>query len=858
MTRRRHVWAMVLALAAVALLWTASPQAATQDVSVPTPAEEIGFEPGAERQLADWEQIVGYFRTVDATSQRVELVELGRSPEGRLIVAAYISSQDNIARLPELLETQRLLTYMPEADDESSRWGGHKLFVLINCSIHSTEIGASQMAMGLLHRLATAEGQEAALIRERLVVILIPSPNPDGIEMVVQWYRRWLDTPYEGCQPPRLYERYAGHDNNRDWYALNLPETQVVNPWLSDVWFPPVTWDAHQMGRTGYRAFIPPFVDPPNPFIHPLVIEGIANAGHAMKSQALRDGFRGVADSSYFSLWWNGGFRTTANFKNSIGLLSELASVRLATPIEVTAEELASERWPGPLDKSVSNPAPWPGGSWSLADIVSLELSAAAGLLRYCSLNAERIVADYRRMCLDGRAAADGGPAAYLLPRRQHDPAALERLAGLLADHGIEVEELAAALTLGDEQFPEGTVLISGRQPFRPFIRSMFERIRFPHLPAFEGGSPRDPYDVSGWTLADQYGLRTRQVSAEEWEEAGLDGLRRPYAEVRSQPLGTSTGDTFYPAGDSSSYAQVNEILAGGGFVSRTTVLRETGEPEQLFVHYDPNRDASATDISGRIEEARASSLSLPRLGLLRGNLNSMDEGWTRLLLERFGFPHQELTEERVRAGDLLADFDAVILPNVRESTLIEGRDEEEYPPEFRGGVGEEGLEALERFVAEGGTLICLSNVCRTVIERFELPVVDLLHDVERRDFSIPGSLIRIETVFGHPLAFGMPERIPAMFVRSLAFDLPEGGEGGGGAEIAARYADSDLLVSGFARGEELIAGKAAVAVVGHGEGRVVLIGFPCQFRAQPYATFKLLFNSIYLAGDRAAALDAD
>lgn len=831
--RQKLIWAL---LSLVFL----SQVVAAQETKVPTPQEIVGFEIGTDRNLADWNQIVAYFQAVASASGRVQLVELGRSPEDRPMIAAYISSETNIARLPELLKAQRDLTYSPESANETELLSGHSLFVLISCSIHSTEIGASQMAMKLLYGLATGECDLSKKIRDRLVVILIPSPNPDGLNMVVEWYRRWLGTEYEGCSPPRLYQEYAGHDNNRDWYMLNLEETKIVNRWISEVWFAPVIWDAHQMGSTGFRAIVPPFRGPPNPFIHPLVLEGIANAGHAMKAQAIRQGHKGMAHRTHFSVWWNGGFRTTPYFKNSIGLLTELASCKLATPIEVTAEQLAERKAD---QKTVNNPAPWQGGQWGIGDIVGVETALATGLLRYCARNADLIIADYRHMCLDASAAKDGGPAAYLLPIDQHDRAALYRMVELLADHGIQVDTLVKDRTIGGKEYREGTIVVSGFQPFRPFIRSMFERLYYPAT-----GDGARPYDISGWTVADQFGLDVYQICMDEWGKSDISDVIKPYEAKQAYPLSTSTGETVYPAGDTDSYLMINRILTGGGVIYRE-YPREGYMPEsQSFIQYDPNRDASGYDISGKIQEAKDMSMKLPRLALLRGFLNSMDEGWTRYLLDQHGFPYSSLDEKRVKEGALENDFDAVIIPNVRGKTLIEGRQRDDYPPEFRGGIGEDGLKNLDSFVKNGGTLISIGGSCRTLIDKLKLPVVDLLKGVKPEELNIPGSLILMKPNLMHPVAFGMDEKVAAMFIRSLAFDIPE--ENKENVEVVARWADKDLLVSGYAKGEELLAGKAAVVVVHHGKGRIVLIGFPCQFRAQPYSTFKLLLNAIYFAGE--------
>ena len=836
-------------IAAIVALFILPLPLAGQEGEIPDPDTYFGFDVGGDRNLVDWSQITTYFEAVAAASPRVQVVELGKSTNGRTMIAAYISSQENIEALPSLLAKQHDLTYLPRQNDEEQLLSGHKLVMLIDCSIHSTEIGASQMSLELLHRLATEEDADTQAIRDHVVLVLIPSPNPDGIDMVVEWYRKWLGTPFEGCYQPWLYQEYAGHDNNRDWYMLNLPETRVLTGWLYGKWFPLIVWDAHQMGSNGQRAIMPPHADPPNPFIHPLLLEELAGCGHAMKLEAIRDGHRGMAHGQWFSVWWNGGFRTTPYFKNSIGLLTELASAKIATPIEITEEELGERvRGAGPLDKTVQNPAPWTGGRWGLPEIVGMESSFARGLLVHASRNCMDFIRNYRRMCLDAREAADDGPAGYLMSRQQRDMGALRRVVEIMQAHGIEVGELKKDLAIGGSEYPAGTLVFSGYQPYRPFIRSLFDRVDYPAWNMDPEGNPRGPYDLSGWTLSDQFGLRVVTVDAEDWKSSGIEEVLGECGPVNGHPITTSTGATVYPAGDSDSIPAINALLKDHEMVTREDVQYDSGEPDQAFVHYDPQRDASGFDISGKIAETAERSMHLPNLAMLRGYLASMDEGWTRYLLDNFDFPYESIDGARIKAGGISPEFGAIILPSFRGNQLIEGQRSENYPPDFRGGIGEEGIEALDKFVRGGGTLICLTSSCDTMIEKLGLPVVNVIKDVPRTEFSIPGSLLRLEPDLRHPLCFGLDKEVAAMFNDGLAFEAVEGREAE--VEIAARWAEKDLLVSGYEQGGEKIAGKGAVVLVRHGEGRVVLIGFPCQFRAQPYATFKLLFNAIYLAGD--------
>ena len=837
---RRFIRFETVFLVALLLISTASSSyGSTSDTKtlIQSPSTYLGIEIGKDRVLADWTQITRYFKSVAGASPRVRIEEMGKSTNGRTIIAAIITSEENQGKLDQLIDLQKEITFAERRDDENSRWLDNKVFLVINCSIHSSEIGASQMSMQLLHQLVTDESEDFAKARDRLVMILIPSPNPDGIDWMVEWYRKWLGTEYEGNQYPYLYQEYAGHDNNRDWYMLNLPETNVINKYFSSIWYPHIIWDAHQMGGTGYRAFIPPFVGPPNPMIHPMVLTGIENAGHAMRYQMFSDGHKGIGHSWAFSVWWNGGFRTTPYFKNSIGLLTELASARLATPIEIKPEQLKRGR--GRFDftvQTVENPAPWTGGRWGIPEIIAYEMSAAKGLLNFASRNHREIIANYRKMSLDAMEAKDDGPAGYLIDHNQPDQEALHRIIDIVQKHGITVHQLAEAETINEMDYQAGTVVISGYQPFRPMIRSLMEKVFYPIT-----SSKQNPYDVSASTLSLIMNIEVEQVSKDEWGTAGLK-LAEYKAHGRNFNR-TSTGRTFYHASDSASYRRANELVAGKEYVIPESTGGK-GAKSQNFVHYNPNRDASGRDISQDIERAKANSLKPVRLGLLRGYFNNMDEGWTRYLLEKFNFAFKSIDEKRIKDGKLIKDFDAIIIPNIGEQQLLRGRSRGNTPPEYKSGIGKYGLQSLEKFVLDGGTLICFLQSARAVIKNFELPVGDDLRGLNNQEFNIPGSLVRLHIDTEHPIAIGMTEHVAAMFRGALAFSVPASRNNG--IQVVARYAKSDTLMSGYARGIEKIQGKAAMVKVKHGGGNIILFGFPPQFRAQTYSTFKLLFNSIY------------
>ena len=344
----KHCAATALAIV-VAILFYSHPALAQRRTppTIPSPRSILGFNPGDDRTIADWKQISDYFARLDRASDRVQLQTIGKSTLGRTMFVAFISAPENIRNLEKYKAIQAKLADPrkvagPAERDQLVIEG--KTVVVISCSIHSTEIVASQMSMQLAYELASAGDADTLSILRNTILILIPSPNPDGIDIVANWYRKTLGTPQEGTAPPELYHHYAGHDDNRDWFMINLKETKAVTRLLWKEWFPQIVYDVHQQGSNGSRFFVPPFYDPPNPHISPLLLRQVGLVGHKMAADVTAAGFKGILTNALYDTWWHGGFRTAPYYHNSIGILTEAASARLMSPTNVTREQLGSLR----------------------------------------------------------------------------------------------------------------------------------------------------------------------------------------------------------------------------------------------------------------------------------------------------------------------------------------------------------------------------------------------------------------------------------------------------------------------------------------------------------------------------------
>ena len=797
---------------------------------MPSPRDVLGFTPGDDRKVADWKQITDYFGRLNARGGRVRVQTIGTSTLGRPVLAAFISSPENIRELDRYREIQRRLADPRLVQSEAERdrlIGEGKAVVVISCSIHSTEIVASQMSMQLAYQLASAQDAETREILDNTILILLPSPNPDGIDIVADWYRRSVGKPWEGSEPPELYHHYAGHDDNRDWFMLNLRETRTVTRLLWKEWFPQIVYDVHQQGATGSRFFVPPFYDPPNPHIAPLLLREVGLVGHKIAADLEAAGYRGVVTNAMYDTWWHGGFRTAPYYHNSVGILTEAASARLMTPVKVTPEQLRRANVRGmptalPESPTTNFPAPWPGGEWRPRDIMGLELVASRAILSMAAKYRERYLRNFYelgRRALDWPPEGRDGVLAYIIPAGQGKDENVSKLVTLLVEQGVEVHRMDAELHLmlsaqrgtvyndlknAPPEWPLGSYLVFLRQPYRANVQALFERQLYPDR--LSGGAPERPYDVAGWTLPMQMGVEAYPVAhIRERESERRLTLVRDELEVR-RDLGLQTG---LPA-----------PLNGRGTAADQYDVRVRVRDSQI---QNPVRRNA-------------------RLALYKGWTGSMDEGWTRWLFDTFNVPYTSLRDADVRAGSLRAKYDVIVLPSMRLREIVEGRSRETAPAEFTGGITEAGVSNLRRFVEEGGTLVCWDDSTELPLKHFNLPVRNVLDGLRPADFYCPGSVLRVEVETAHPLARGYGAQTDAYFVNSAAFEVTDPAR----ARVVARYAGREnVLRSGWLLGADKLAGRAALVEATHGRGRVVLFGFRPQHRGQTWGTFPFIFNAI-------------
>ena len=790
-----------------------------QSTTVPSPKSVLGFTPGDERTVAGWSQITDYFERLDRASDRVLVQTLGQSTLKRPLIVAFISARENILALPKYKEIQQQLAdprKITQNLQHDRLLANGKVVVAISCSIHSTEIVASQMSMQLAYELAIAQDAGTREILQNTILLLIPSPNPDGVDIVANWYRKTLGTPYEGKEPPELYHHYAGHDDNRDWFMLNLKETQLITRLLWHDWFPQIVYDVHQQGSNGSRFFIPPFYDPPNPNIAPLLLRQVGLIGHKVAADLQAAGFKGVLTNALYDTWWHGGFRTAPYFHNSIGILSEAASARLMTPAPVTTEQLArsSTRGMRNATESTTNfPDPWPAGEWRPRDIMAMEMISARSILEMASKFHDEYLRNFYELGRTNIESKDG-PQAYLIPAGQGRDEAVAKLVGTLIDQGVEVYRLDRELhmilatpilrrtnpvaeKLGSyrrlaslqssqmQEVPLGSYIIFLAQPQRTNVLALFEPQIYPNRLTGQGEAER-PYDVAGWTLPLQMGVEAPVVI----------GIREP-------------------AGD-----------------RKLTLLK------------DPNEVRA--DLALALKKGDESPIKNPlkqpvRVGIYKGWTSNMDEGWTRYIFDTFNVPYTSVRDADVRKGGLSSKFDALIFTSQTATQIVSGNGVGTLPAEYTGGLTESGVKNLKEFVNNGGMMICFDNACDMAIKEFNLPLKNTLEGVRSSEFYCPGSIVALDVDNKNPIASTLPSSVPAYFINSSAYTAAADAN----VRVIARYAKENVLLSGWLLGEDRLSGQIALAEVPVGKGRIVLFGFRPQHRGQAWATLPFIWNAL-------------
>ena len=798
--------------------------------------------------LSSGNDVVQYFHRVAAASNQVELSELGKSTEGRPFLMATIAAPETLENLRRYREIQSRLAdpRQTPSDEAEALIAEGKAVVLITCSIHSTEVASTLTAVEFVHKLITEDTPRQRAILRDTIFLLIPSLNPDGVDKVAQWYKLYLDTPYEGAPMTELYHKYLGHDNNRDWYMFTQAETRLAVEKAHNVWRPQIVYDVHQMGGTGARMFVPPWTDPVDPNIDPLIVQQVNKMGAAMAVDLTAAGKKGVLINGIFDYFSPA--RHYQSYHSGLRLLSEAASVRYASSVNVPFSSLKSnERGYDAQRASWNFLEPWPGGRWTLRDIIDYQLLSFESALYNAAVQREELLRNFYRI---GRRVIERHEnQAFVIPRQQHDPSALTRLLRTLAFGSVEIERARDDFKAGGRVFQKDDYVIRLAQPYGAFAKTLLEQQPYPDLREYPGGPPKRPYDVTAHSLPLLMGVEL--VPIDEAFEAQLETL----AAIDPEP-GSVAGSPVVrlSANVTNAWTAVNRLLKADVPVHRDT---------KGAFHIGPEPDGTRALVEGLARELglvfteTASDLSghrrlrTARVGLYRGHVPMMDEGWTRWVLEHYEFPYESLGNDRLQRGGLRRDFDVILLPDSKPQVLHGGYlagalyQGAQAPPEYTGGIEDEGVEALRAFITGGGTVLTFNKASQYALERLNPPARNVLSGLSSSQFYSSGSLLNVQADTSHPLCFGLRPREAVWFESGPAFEASLGGAGASATEVL-RYPRQNLLASGWLLGEQHLSNRAAVLDVSMGRGHLVLFGIRPQYRGQSNATFKMVFNGLY------------
>jgi hypothetical protein len=847
---------------------------------ITSPEAHLGFEPGADFHLMTYEQAIGYFELLASETDRMVVLDMGETTGGRRMKYGVISSAENLRRLDHFKELNRRIS-LPRglSDPEARRLAAEgKTFVWIDGGLHGTEVAPAQLLPQLAYDLVTGDDRQMEMIRENVIALLVFA-NPDGMTIVSDWYMGNVGTPYEVSPIPWLYHEYVGHDNNRDSFMANLVETQNMNRAHSMEWYPHILYNQHQTGPFPARIWTPPDAEPTNPNVHPLIVRWKNHIGTAMGKAFEENEQPGAISRIRYDTWYPGYATQVVDGHNVVSILTETQLYRYATPQHFTVNDFPEAHQD--LTRGVFYPSPWPGGWWRIGDAVAYNSTACKAVLEMAARYRYELIYDKYRAGADVIDRFQNEPPyGYIVPVDQPNRSSAALLMERMLINGVEVYAADEAFEHNGISYPAGTFVLPTSQPFGLFLKNIFERQAYPDLREYshlwqglvnpedwEGG-PLRPYDGVGWTLPLQMGVQYREMSSSL--SVGLTQVEAVDFPVRAP----SGGSFVIGAEDNASITAAMALLENGADVRRATeaftmggerfragtyVVRGAGAYQRLVGEIASDTGLRVSNGSPGVPTVR---LRLPRIGLHKAWVASMDAGWISYVFDIHGIPFQSVTNAEIRAGELKDRFDVLVFADQGASDIIEGHAVGTIPPDYVGGIGDEGVVALRDFVREGGRLICNNRSCDLPLGHFDIPVTNTLRGLPPDSFNVPGAILKADFDTQHPLAYGMEERGMVFFSGGRAFDVvEEDGEGKeeagraqarredevsqGQIRVVASYPDEPLLLSGWMIGDRFLQTKAAALDIPLGNGRVFAFGFNVHNRAQARSTMRLLFNSL-------------
>ncbi len=852
---------------------------------IPLPEETLGFKAGADFHLATYEQSIAYFKKLEAASDNVKVIKIGYTSEGREWFAALISSKENLSNIEQIKAINSKLAHPDNLSDgeakELSKQG--KPIVHIDGGVHATEVAGPNHTLLLAYQIVNEASTSAIKkILDNVVLMLYPTINPDGQTMVADWYHSNVGTPYEIAPIPKLYQKYVGHDNNRDAYMLNMIESRVMERTWRD-WEPNIIYVHHQSSPFPTRIWLPPFAEPITPLSPPIITREVNMIGMAIAQALELNNQPGATHmGTGFDAWYPGYIDYLPVLQNTPSFWTETSLYRYATPHFYTIDDFPKDKTD--LRTEALYLSPWKGGWWRISDAMGYMKTASLAVLDYAASYGDVLLySRYQSAMTTIKKYENEPPYAYFIPKDQRDPLAPVEMLRRLAFNGVKVSQLTKPVQFEGINYSKGDWVIPMNQEFAELTKQMFDRQSYPDLREYPGGPPEQPYDAAGWTLPLQFDAKvavaTSPLTKElieamqpvkgnltKWEDVGdVDVYPADFAPglgfnsnavaagiVADPGRMTGSGSSLLvDPKENNAFRIVNAALQAGG-----TVRYNNGK-YVISGASKANLDRWVRDLSVNAQLTN-SAQGVPvktRIGLYRPWRPSMDEGWTRWLLECFGFAYTNIYNNDFMTGDLRDRFDVIVLAADRASIIKEGFQKGSVPPKYEGGLGSVGGQSLDEFVRKGGTLVCLNESSDYAIEELHLPVRNVVKDLSRKDFFTGGSILEVETNLQHPVMAGMRAKANVFVYRSPVFTTLDGFQG----SALSKYKEmGSPLQSGYLLGEKHVNGMAAALDVKHGEGHVLLLGFRPQWRGQPVGTYRVLFNALLYGGELSRAQQPD
>lgn len=837
--------------------------------SIPEPKEILGFEVGADYHLADYHQAMEYFKILEKNSNRIKLFDEGKTSMGQTMTYAVISSSENISQLEKYKQISKELALVKGITSQEAQKLSQegKAVVYIDGGLHASECAPTQHNIQLAYNLVTTDDPKYLRILNDIILLLV-FPNPDGMNLLAEWYRPHVGTPYEVSPMPRLYHKYAGHDNNRDSYMANLRETQNITRIVNQIWYPVLLYNHHQTAPFPARIWIPPHSEPTNPNVHPLIVRWQNMIGSAMGAAFDSQGKEGAISRIIYDTWYPGYVPQVVDSHNVISVLTETALYRYATPHFYTVHDFPEQY--KDLTMSAFYPSPWKGGWWRIKDAIDYCLTASVAVLDVASRYKDRLLYNKYKMGYDIiERFKKEPPYAWIIPQQQKDPGTASLLLNRMMLLGIDVYKTTESFSCDGIFYPSGTYLIPMTQPFALFVKNVFEIQEYPDMRKYPDlwqglinpkkfeGAPYKSYDMTGWTLPFQCGVEVH--SANTPIQPSMESVPKVHFQ-KGEIKGKPGYGYILPHDENASFIAMNRILKTEGQVFWTKSSFSSGgktyPPGTIVIPSQKINRSLIEKLSQELDliiiginrrpQVQTLPIKSPRTGMYKSWDPTPPEGWTRWIFEKFEFPYTILHDADIKAGKLNQNYDVIIIPDTYESEIVlHGHEKGTMPPKYTGGITLEGLRNLREFAQKGGTLIFFNRACNLATDYFNIPVRNVIKGAKREEFMCSGAILRMNFDNQHPIAYGMPKEAGSVFAESCAFEILPSFEKNKKPQSVATYPEDDLLMSGWIHGSSIIQQKNSILEVPYGKGKIILLGFPVQYRAQPYLTFKLLFNSM-------------